>query len=114
MNVTAWQGGGLVVEPLEPVAGKPGVYTTAEPVPVGGNWKTMVRYSSGNTLNSMPIYLPDDSGDPGRGSSGDRRASNANSSPTTRCFSASRRAASPAGSPSFAYLVVAASLWRCS
>ena len=59
MNVTAWQGGGLVIEELEPT-GIPGVYETAEPVPVGGSWKTMVRYSRGNTLNSMPIYLPDD------------------------------------------------------
>ena len=59
INVTAWQGGGLVIEELEP-AGEPGVFTTAEPVPVGGSWKTMVRFSRGNTLNSMPIYLPDD------------------------------------------------------
>ncbi|HYH62672.1 MAG TPA: hypothetical protein VD766_12465 [Solirubrobacterales bacterium] len=59
INVTSWQGGGLVIEELEPT-GEPGVFTTAEPVPVGGSWKTMVRYSGGNTLNSMPIYLPED------------------------------------------------------
>lgn len=59
LNITAWQGGGLVVEELEP-AGEPGVFTTAVPVPVGGSWKTMVRMSNGNTLSSMPIYLPDD------------------------------------------------------
>ncbi len=59
INVTSWQGGGLVIEELEST-GSPGVFTTAEPVPVGGSWKTMVRYSGGNTLNSMPIYLPED------------------------------------------------------
>ena len=66
MNITAWQGGGLVISELE-ATGSPGVYTTAEPVPVGGSWKTMVRYSSGNTLNSMPIYLPDDPAIPVQG-----------------------------------------------
>jgi hypothetical protein len=59
MNVTAWQGGGLVIAEMEST-GSPGVFTTDEPVPVGGSWKTMVRYSRGNTLNSMPIYLPED------------------------------------------------------
>jgi len=59
MNITAWQGGGLVIEELEPT-GEAGVFTTAEPVPVGGSWKTMIRLSRGNTLSSTPIYLPDD------------------------------------------------------
>ncbi len=59
INVTSWQGGGLVIAELED-AGEPGVFTTAEPVPVSGSWKTMVRFSRGNTLNSMPIYLPED------------------------------------------------------
>ncbi len=65
-NVTAWQGGGLVIEELK-ATGAPGVYTTAAPVPVDGTWKTMVRYSSGNTLNSMPVYLPDDPAIPVKG-----------------------------------------------
>jgi hypothetical protein len=59
LNITAWQGGGLVIEELKPT-GEQGVFTTAEPVPVGGTWKTMVRMSNGNTLSSTPIYLPDD------------------------------------------------------
>jgi hypothetical protein len=59
INVTSWQGGGLNIAPLEPT-GSPGVFTTDEPVPIGGSWKTMVRYSSGNTLNAMPIYMPAD------------------------------------------------------
>ena len=65
-TVTAWQGGGLAVEPLEPT-GEPGTYATAEPVPVGGDWKTIVRVSRGSTLSAMPIYLPDDPAIPAEG-----------------------------------------------
>jgi len=66
LNITAWQGGGLVIEPLEST-GEPGVFTTAEPVPVGSDWKTTVRMSRGNTLSSMPIYLPEDPAIPAEG-----------------------------------------------
>ena len=59
LNITAWQGGGLVIEEFEPT-GEAGVFRTAEPVPIGGTWKTMVRMSNGNTLSSLPIYLPAD------------------------------------------------------
>jgi hypothetical protein len=57
-DVTAWQGGGLVVEPLQRVS--PGVYRTTDPIPVHGNWKTMVRLHEGNSLTALPIYLPGD------------------------------------------------------
>jgi hypothetical protein len=60
LNVTAWQGGEkLVLEELEPT-GQPGEYTTGEPVPIGGTWKTLVRMSRGNTLSALPIFLPED------------------------------------------------------
>src|SRR6476646_1814815 len=36
-DVTAWQGGGLVVAPLKRTA--PGIYRSTEPIPVYGNWK---------------------------------------------------------------------------
>lgn len=65
-NVTAWQGGGLVLEPLVP-AGEPGAYTTERPVPVGGSWKTLVRVARGNTLSAAPIYLPEDPAIPAEG-----------------------------------------------
>jgi hypothetical protein len=58
LNVTAWQGGGLVVEPLARVA--PGRYRTEEPIPVHGNWKAMVRLHHGDSLTALPIYLPRD------------------------------------------------------
>jgi hypothetical protein len=57
-DVTAWQGGGLVVAPLERTA--PGVYRTTEPVPVHGNWKAMIRLHDGSSLTALPIYLPRD------------------------------------------------------
>ncbi|HKT83666.1 MAG TPA: hypothetical protein VJQ84_07495 [Solirubrobacterales bacterium] len=61
-DVTAWQGGGLVVDPLERV--REGVYRTTEPIPVGGNWKTMVRLHSGSSLTAVPIFLPRDAAIP--------------------------------------------------
>ncbi len=61
-DVTAWQGGGLVVDPLERVG--PGAYRTTEPIPVGGNWKTMIRLHSGSSLTAAPIFLPLDAAIP--------------------------------------------------
>jgi hypothetical protein len=58
VTVTAWQGGGLVVDRLRRSA--PGVYTTTEPIPVWGKWKTMLRISRGRALDAIPIYLPND------------------------------------------------------
>jgi hypothetical protein len=58
VTVTAWQGGGLVVDRLRRTA--PGVYATTEPIPVGGQWKTMLRIARGRALDAIPIYLPND------------------------------------------------------
>ncbi|HET9199300.1 MAG TPA: hypothetical protein VFN92_13720 [Solirubrobacterales bacterium] len=57
-DVTAWQGGGLVVAPLERTG--PGVYRTSEPVPVHGNWKAMIRLHDNSSLTALPIFLPRD------------------------------------------------------
>jgi hypothetical protein len=61
-DITAWQGGGLVVDPLERVG--PGVYRSTEPIPVGGNWKTMIRLHNGSSLTAVPIFLPRDAAIP--------------------------------------------------
>jgi hypothetical protein len=61
-DVTAWQGGSLVVDPLKRTG--PGVYRTTEPIPVNGNWKTMIRFHEGNSLTALPIYLPRDAAIP--------------------------------------------------
>ena len=58
MNVTAWQGGGSVVDPLEKVG--PGVYRTTEPIPVYGGWKSTLRIQQGDALVSMPLFMPKD------------------------------------------------------
>ena len=61
-DVTSWQGGGLVVDPLRQVG--PGLYRTTKPIPVYGNWKTMIRLHSGHSLTALPIYLPRDAAIP--------------------------------------------------
>ena len=62
LNVTAWQGGGSLLDPLERVG--PGLYRTTKPIPVHDGWKAMVRLQSGDVLVSVPIYLPRDRGIP--------------------------------------------------
>jgi hypothetical protein len=57
-DVTAWQGGGLVVAPLEQTG--PGIYRTSEPIPVHGNWKAMIRLHDDSSLTALPIFLPRD------------------------------------------------------
>ncbi|HXR29708.1 MAG TPA: hypothetical protein VN752_01035 [Solirubrobacterales bacterium] len=57
-NVTAWQGGGLVVNPLERIAA--GVYRTTQPIPVHGSWKALLRLHEGSSLTALPIFLPRD------------------------------------------------------
>ena len=63
--VTAWQGGGSVVEPLEPTGN--GTYASSSPVPVSGQWKTLVRLHDGNALLAVPVYLPEDRAIPAPG-----------------------------------------------
>jgi hypothetical protein len=58
MNVTGWQGGGSVIDPLEKVG--PGVYRTTKPIPVYGGWKSTLRIQQGDALVSMPLFMPKD------------------------------------------------------
>jgi hypothetical protein len=58
VQTTAWQGGGLRVEQMERVG--EGVYRTTEPIPVTGDWKTLVRLHRGRELAGIPVYLPAD------------------------------------------------------
>ena len=62
LTVTAWQGGGFVLDRLERV--EPGVYRTTKPIPVHGEWKALVRLHRGNSLQGVPIYLPRDTAIP--------------------------------------------------
>ncbi|HEX2071552.1 MAG TPA: hypothetical protein VHF90_07910 [Thermoleophilaceae bacterium] len=58
LTATAWQGDGLVVDRLERV--REGVYRTTEPIPVHGNWKSMIRLQRGNAIDAAPLFLPED------------------------------------------------------
>ena len=58
VQVTSWQGGGLVVDRLQRTG--PGEYRSTQPVPVYGNWKALLRLHDGATLAAVPIFLPRD------------------------------------------------------
>jgi len=58
LTVTAWQGGGLVLDRLDRVSD--GVYRTTRPIPLHGDWKALVRLHRGREILGMPIFLPAD------------------------------------------------------
>src|SRR5947209_10759221 len=58
LTVTAWQGGGLVVDRLHRL--REGQYQTTKPIPISGNWKAILRIDNGRALKALPIYLPAD------------------------------------------------------
>jgi hypothetical protein len=58
LHAMAWQGGGSRLVELRETA--PGTYRTTEPLPVTGDWKSMIRLHAGNAILAMPIYLPED------------------------------------------------------
>jgi hypothetical protein len=62
LNVTAWQGGGLVVHRLASRGG--GVYQTTEPIPVHGDWKASIRLQAGREILGLPVYMPEDTAIP--------------------------------------------------
>jgi hypothetical protein len=62
LNVTAWQGGGLVIDKLAPAGN--GVYRTTDPIPVSGDWKATIRLQRGRQILGLPIYMPNDAAIP--------------------------------------------------
>lgn len=65
LTATAWQGGGLVVNRLEEIT--PGVFRTTRPLPLHGDWKSLIRLSDGRSLEAIPVYLPADRAIPAPG-----------------------------------------------
>ncbi|MBV8993644.1 MAG: hypothetical protein JO287_08065 [Pseudonocardiales bacterium] len=57
-GVVAWQGGGRVSAKLNEVG--PGRYISSRPLPVTGDWKTMVGLQRGDEVMAAPVYLPAD------------------------------------------------------
>jgi hypothetical protein len=60
LTATGWQGGALHLDALEAVDADAGVYRTTEPLPVHGNWKSLIRLHSGDSITGAPIFLPAD------------------------------------------------------
>src|SRR3954453_7114974 len=65
VSVTAWQGGGLVVNRLHKLS--TGVYETTKPIPVNGDWKALLRIHKGDAILGAPVYLPNDPAIPAKG-----------------------------------------------
>jgi hypothetical protein len=57
-GVVSWQGGGRVSAKLNEVG--PGRYVSSRPLPVTGDWKTMVGLQRGSEVMAVPVYLPAD------------------------------------------------------
>lgn len=71
-NVTSWQGSrqlvggtGLQITLLDKVS--PGVYRTQHPVPVAGDYKSVLRLATSTSQQAIPVYLPEDKGIPAAG-----------------------------------------------
>jgi hypothetical protein len=58
LQVTAWQGGGLVVDRLE--RAPDGAWRTTRPIPLDGDWKVTLRLQRGRAVVGAPIRLPAD------------------------------------------------------
>lgn len=63
VGVLAYQAGPpLVSQPL--VSLGDGAYRTQGTVPIGGQWKTIIRINTGRVLGVVPVFLPEDLGVP--------------------------------------------------
>ncbi|MGH3459546.1 hypothetical protein [Aeromicrobium sp.] len=63
VQLTAWQGGsddkkGIVTHQLQRTGDN--TWESTQPVPVGGNWKTLLRVQDGRMLAGVPIFMPAD------------------------------------------------------
>ena len=63
LTILSWQGRmwndrGLEIDRLKKVG--PGHYVSTQPIPVWGEWKTLLRVQDGRTLTAVPIWAPAD------------------------------------------------------
>lgn len=58
-QVFAWQGGGRIQEPMRHVGG--GTWVAPEPIPITGEWKSMLRIHDGSSMRGAPIRFNFDS-----------------------------------------------------
>jgi hypothetical protein len=65
LTMTSWQGKApSVVLHMRRVG--PGVFVTTEPVPVDGEWKTILRLHRDDEVLGLPVFLPEDPAIPAR------------------------------------------------
>ena len=64
LTLTAWQGRGSVIDSLREV--RPASMRRTSPVPVNGNWKSLVRLHQGRSLIAIPVFLPEDEAIPAK------------------------------------------------
>ena len=57
-QLSAWQGGGLVLADMREES--PGRWVGERAVPVTGDWKTLLRLHRGSDMMAVPIFLPAD------------------------------------------------------
>ena len=57
-QVSSWQGGGLILADMRRTA--PGEFTSERPVPISGDWKTLVRLHRGDEMMAIPVWMPED------------------------------------------------------
>ena len=67
LTILSWQGRmwndrGLEIDHLKKVG--PGHYVSTQPIPVWGEWKTLVRVQDGRTMTAVPIWAPADAAIP--------------------------------------------------
>jgi hypothetical protein len=67
LTILSWQGRmwndrGLEIDHLKKVG--PGHYVSTQPIPVWGEWKTLLRVQDGRTMTAVPIWAPADSAIP--------------------------------------------------
>jgi hypothetical protein len=67
LTILSWQGRmwndrGLEIDHLKKVG--PGHYVSTQPIPVWGEWKTLVRVQDGRTMTAVPIWAPADTAIP--------------------------------------------------
>jgi hypothetical protein len=75
LTVTAWQGGGLHVDGLRRVG--EAEFVTTKPVPLDGQWKTVVRVQTGRHILSAPLWMPEDPAIPAKAVPVEARATRA-------------------------------------
>ncbi len=59
LTVVAWQGH-APVRVIQLVETAPGRYRAADPIPVGGSWKSLIFLARGDVVSAVPVAMPPD------------------------------------------------------